>query len=165
MPYRLATPLCLPVFPGCQILSVCRFSQRIIGAITSSTLEGLTSGLRITHPTIPLKRCSLAVSTENWCRRLDLNQRIPPGAVLCLLSYVCECPLWDTSSGNPGREVRGVLCPTGIAPGRQGQVPVAGDELLLRAAAYIFGEHWQRRITRNVPRHGADGWRCPQLPA
>ena len=24
-----------------------------------------------------------------WCRRLDLNQRIPPGAVLCLLSYVC----------------------------------------------------------------------------
>lgn len=97
MPYRLATPLCLPVFPGCQILSVCRFSQRIIGAITSSTLEGLTSGLRITHPTIPLKRCSLAVSTENWCRRLDLNQRIPPGAVLCLLSYVCKCPVLDTS--------------------------------------------------------------------
>ena len=66
------SPLCLPVFPGCQILSVCRFSQRIIGAITTSTLEGLTSGLRITHPTIPLKRCSLAVSTENWCRRLEM---------------------------------------------------------------------------------------------
>ena len=29
-------------------------------------------------------------------------------------------------------------CQTGIAPGRQGQVPVAGDELLLQAAAYIF---------------------------
>lgn len=87
----------MPVFPGCQILSVCRFSQRIMGAITTSTLEGLTSGLRIAHPAIPLKRCSLAVSTENWCRRLDLNQRIPPGAVLCLLSYVCECPLWATS--------------------------------------------------------------------
>lgn len=57
-----------PDFPGGQILSVCRFSQRIIGAITTSALEGLTSGLRITHPPIPLKRCSLAVSTENWCR-------------------------------------------------------------------------------------------------
>lgn len=27
-----------------------------------------------------------------WCRRLGLNQRIPPGAVLCLLSYVCISP-------------------------------------------------------------------------
>lgn len=27
-----------------------------------------------------------------WCRRLGLNQRIPPGAVLCLLSYVCIPP-------------------------------------------------------------------------
>ena len=57
-----------PDFPGGQILSVCRFSQRIIGAITTSALEGLTSGLRFTHSTIPLKRCSLAVSTKNWCR-------------------------------------------------------------------------------------------------
>ena len=32
-----------------------------------------------------------------WCRRLDLNQHIPPGAVLCRLSYVCVCPRWDTS--------------------------------------------------------------------
>nr|DAW32693.1 MAG TPA: hypothetical protein [Caudoviricetes sp.] len=48
---------------------MCRFSQRIVGAITTSALEGLTSGLRFTHPTVPLKRCSLAVSTENWCRR------------------------------------------------------------------------------------------------
>ncbi len=56
----------------------------------------------------------------------------------CLLSYVCECPLWATSSWNPGREVRGGLCLTGIAPGCQGQVPVAGDELLLQAAAYIL---------------------------
>ena len=87
MPYHLATPLCLPVFPGCQILSVCRFSQRIIGAITSSTLEGLTSGLRIAHPSIPLKRCSLAVSTENWWFRQGLNLRIPPGAALYRLSY------------------------------------------------------------------------------
>lgn len=35
-------------------------------------------------------------------------------------------------------EVRGVLSPTGIAPGHQGQVPVAGDELLLQDAAYIL---------------------------
>lgn len=27
-----------------------------------------------------------------WCRRLDLNQRILPGAVLCQLSYVCISP-------------------------------------------------------------------------
>jgi hypothetical protein len=27
-----------------------------------------------------------------WCRRQDLNLRIPPGAVLCLLSYVCIPP-------------------------------------------------------------------------
>ena len=32
-----------------------------------------------------------------WRRRQDLNLRIPPGAVLCLLSYVCECSLRDTS--------------------------------------------------------------------
>lgn len=30
--------------------------------------------------------------TLPWCRRLGLNQRIPPGAVLCLLSYVCIPP-------------------------------------------------------------------------
>ena len=65
----------MPVFPGCQILSVCRFSQRIIGAITTSTLEGLTSGLRIAHPAIPLKRFSLAVSTENWWFRQESNLR------------------------------------------------------------------------------------------
>lgn len=34
--------------------------------------------------------------------------------------------------------MRGVLYLTGIAPGHQGQVPVAEDELLLQAAAYIF---------------------------
>lgn len=105
------------------------------------------------------------------CQLWDLVQTaglepasIPISGVLYRLSYVYECPLWDPSSGNPGREVRGVLCPTGIAPGRQGQVPVAGDELLLRAAAYIFMEHWQRRITRNAPCHGADGRRGPRLP-
>lgn len=27
-----------------------------------------------------------------WRRRLDLNQRIPPGAELCQLSYVCISP-------------------------------------------------------------------------
>lgn len=27
-----------------------------------------------------------------WCRRLGLNQRIPPGAVLYRLSYVCISP-------------------------------------------------------------------------
>lgn len=31
-------------------------------------------------------------STLPWCRRLDLNQRISPGAVLCQLSYVCIPP-------------------------------------------------------------------------
>ena len=42
----------------------------------------------------------------------------------------------------------GGSCQTGITPGRQGQVPVAGDELFLQDTAYIFLEHWQRRITR-----------------
>ena len=27
-----------------------------------------------------------------WCSRQDLNLRIPPGAVLCQLSYVCISP-------------------------------------------------------------------------
>lgn len=48
--------------------------------------------------------------------------------------------------------MRRVLCPTGIAPGRQGQVPVAGDELLLRAAAYIL-------------RTGAEAYHPKTLPA
>ena len=74
-PYGAPMPHITPVFPGCQILSVCRFSQRIVGAITTSTLEGLTSGLRIAHPAIPLKRCSLAVSTENWWFRQESNLR------------------------------------------------------------------------------------------
>lgn len=63
------------VFPSRQIFSVPRFCQQITGAITASRLEGLTSGLRITQTAIPLKRLSLAVSTLNWCRRLDSNQR------------------------------------------------------------------------------------------
>lgn len=51
------------VFPSRQIFSVPRFCQQITGAITTSRLEGLTSGLRITHTAVPLKRMSLAVST------------------------------------------------------------------------------------------------------
>ena len=48
-----------------------------------------------------------------------------------------------------------VLCQTGIAPGHQGQVPVAGDELLLQAAAYARTHHpkrsppWCRRLGLN----------------
>ena len=47
------------------------------------------------------------------------------------------------------------ISPTGIAPGHQWQVPVTKDELFLWATAYIFLE--QGRITRNAPRHGAEG--------
>lgn len=48
--------------------------------------------------------------------------------------------------------MRGVLYPTGIAPGRQGQEPVTGDELLLQAAAYIL-------------RTGAEAYHPETLPA
>lgn len=78
---RTQLPLChismrgVLVFPSRQIFSVPRFCQQITGAITTSRLEGLTSGLRITQTAIPLKHTTLAVSTLNWCRRLDSNQR------------------------------------------------------------------------------------------
>ena len=82
------------VFPSRQIFTVPRFCQQITGAITASRLEGLTSGLRITQTAIPLKRSSLAVSTLNWHRRLDLNQRMRESKSLALpLGYVCVVPL------------------------------------------------------------------------
>lgn len=84
------------VFPSRQIFSVPRFCQQITGAITTSRLEGLTSGLRITQTAIPLKRSSLAVSTLNWHRRLDLNHRMKESKPLALpLGYVCVVPLLE----------------------------------------------------------------------
>ena len=87
------------VFPSRQIFSVPRFCQQITGAITTSRLEGLTSGLRITHTAVPLNarhlRCPRRIGADGWTRTND----IPPGAVLYRLSYVCGCvprhiPLW-----------------------------------------------------------------------
>lgn len=75
--------------PSCQIFSMPRFCQQITGAITTSRLEGLTSGLRITHTAVPLNarhsRCPRRIGADGWTRTND----IPPGAVLCRLSYVC----------------------------------------------------------------------------
>ena len=75
--------------PSRQIFSVPRFCQQITGAITTSRLEGLTSGLRITHTAVPLNarhsRCPRRIGADGWTRTND----IPPGAVLYRLSYVC----------------------------------------------------------------------------
>ena len=81
------------VFPSRQIFSAPRFCQQITGAITASRLEGLTSGLRITHTAVPLNarhsRCPRRIGADGWTRTND----IPPGAVLYRLSYVCVVPL------------------------------------------------------------------------
>lgn len=75
---RTQLPLChismrgVPVFPGCQIFSVPRFCQQITGAITTSRLEGLTSGLRITHTAVPLyarhSRRPRRIGADGWTR-------------------------------------------------------------------------------------------------
>ena len=93
------------VFPSRQIFSVPRFCQQITGAITASRLEGLTSGLRITQTAIPLKRSSLAVSTLNWHRRLDLNQRMRESKSLALpLGYACMAFPCRNPTGDAGRD-------------------------------------------------------------
>ena len=102
------------VFPSRQIFSVPRFCQQITGAITTSRLEGLTSGLRITQTAIPLKRSSLAVSTLNWHRRLDLNQRMRESKSLALpLGYACMVFPCRNPTGDTGRVCSRV---TGTAP-------------------------------------------------
>ena len=94
-----------------------------------------------------------------WCRRQDLNLRIPPGTVLYRLSYVCKCPLWATS-------LRGARGPV---PNRNCTGASRANTSCRRRAAFtgrsLYFTKGQRRITRNAPCHGADGWRCPQLPA
>ena len=119
------------VFPSRQIFSVPRFCQQITGAITTSRLEGLTSGLRITQTAIPLKRSSLAVSTLNWHRRLDLNQRMRESKSLALpLGYACMVFPCRNPTGDTGRVCSRV---TGTAPAYgveltllAGMIPAAG---------------------------------------
>lgn len=65
---------------NCTGASGASISCRRRAAFTGRSLYIL--GARTHHP----KR------SPPWCRRLDLNQRIPPGAVLYLLSYVCIPP-------------------------------------------------------------------------
>lgn len=87
------------VFPSRQIFSVPRFCQQITGAITTSRLEGLTSGLRIAHTAIPLARCPRRIGADGWTRTND----IPPGAVLYRLSYICGWPLPESHWGRWAR--------------------------------------------------------------
>ena len=64
------------VFPSRQIFTVPRFCQQITGAITASRLEGLTSGLRITHTAVPLNarhsRCPRRIGGIGGDRTHDL---------------------------------------------------------------------------------------------
>lgn len=55
-----------------------RFCQQITGAITTSRLEGLTSGLRITHTAVPLNarhsRCPRRIGADGGTRTNILRQ-------------------------------------------------------------------------------------------
>lgn len=81
------------VFPSCQIFSVPRFCQQITGAITTSRLEGLTSGLRITHTAVPLyarhSRCPRRIGGIGGDRTHDL---LITNELLCQLSYDTRSP-------------------------------------------------------------------------
>lgn len=81
------------------ILSDPRFCQHSTGAITTSRLEGLTSGLRIAHTAIPLARCPRRIGADGWTRTND----IPLGAVLYRLSYICGWPLPESHWGRWAR--------------------------------------------------------------
>ena len=81
------------VFPSRQIFSVPRFCQQITGAITTSRLEGLTSGLRITHTAVPLyarhSRCPRRIGSIGGDRTHDL---LITSELLCQLSYDTGSP-------------------------------------------------------------------------
>lgn len=81
------------VFPSRQIFSVPRFCQQITGAITASRLEGLTSGLRITHTAVPLNarhsRCPRKIGGIGGDRTHDL---LITNELLCQLSYDTGSP-------------------------------------------------------------------------
>lgn len=81
------------VFPSRQIFSVPRFCQQITGAITASRLAGLTSGLRITHTTVPLNarhsRCPRRIGGIGRDRTHDL---LITNELLCQLSYDTGSP-------------------------------------------------------------------------
>lgn len=81
------------VFPSRQIFSVPRFCQQISGAITTSRLEGLTSGLRITHTAVPLyarhSRCPRRIGGIGGDRTHDL---LITNELLCQLRYDTGSP-------------------------------------------------------------------------
>lgn len=70
-----------------------------------------------------------------WCRRLDLNQRIPPGAVLCQLSYVCMSPAFRR-----GQEERndGKNEDTDITPHPHSRTSVRQHSSKWRNLKYLF---------------------------
>ena len=106
------------VFPSRQIFSVPRFCQQITGAITTSRLEGLTSGLRITHTAVPLyarhSRCPRRIGCIGGDRTHDL---LITNELLCQLSYDTGSPPCLRPGGRADVRQRG-LRPRDRVPAR-----------------------------------------------
>ena len=106
------------VFPSRQIFSVPRFCQQITGAITTSRLEGLTSGLRITHTAVPLyarhSRCPRRIGGIGGDRTHDL---LITNELLCQLSYDTGSPPCLRPGGRADVRQRG-LRPRDRVPAR-----------------------------------------------
>lgn len=100
------------VFPSRQIFSVPRFCQQITGAITASRLEGLTSGLRITHTAVPLNarhsRCPRRIGGIGGDRTHDL---LITNELLCQLSYDTGSPPCLRPDGRADVRRKGVCAP------------------------------------------------------
>ena len=106
------------VFPSRQIFSVPRFCQQITDAITTSRLEGLTSGLRITHTAVPLyarhSRCPRRIGGIGGDRTHDL---LITNELLCQLSYDTGSPPCLRPGGRADVRQRG-LRPRDRVPAR-----------------------------------------------
>lgn len=107
------------VFPSRQIFSVPRFCQQITGAITTSRLEGLTSGLRITHTAVPLNarhsRCPRKIGGIGGDRTHDL---LITNELLCQLSYDTGSPPCLRPGGRADVRRKGACTPDGRVPAR-----------------------------------------------
>ena len=132
------------VFPSCQIFSVPRFCQQITGAITTSRLEGLTSGLRITHTAIPLyarhSRCPRRIGGIGGDRTHDL---LITNELLCQLSYDTGSPPCLRPGGRADVRQRGLRprdrIPARTARGTPGALQRIDRCSLSYGRAYIIG--------------------------